>query len=115
MKKFTDKQIATFLKMINDGILYQIDTNDQVIIIDSILEEEGTDFLAKCNISTNSLIDIADECGELGYLAEQAAKTYSERYPSNKKEAPLEQLREILSLRDWAGKNEIINELNLVL
>jgi len=48
MKKFTDKQIATFLKMINDGILYQIDTNDQVIIIDSILEEEGTDFLAKC-------------------------------------------------------------------
>ena len=117
--KYTDKQIEKFKEMYRNGILEQLEDDERVEIIDNIIELDEATILASCNISTEELVDIADTMNELGCLAETAAKEYNRRYPK-----PIEKQKQVnykaeliamLGLRDWATKEDIINELNELL
>ena len=117
--KYTDKQIEKFKEMYQNGILCQLKGDAHVEIIDNIIEIDKAKILARCAISIDELIDIADSRYELDSLVGTANKEYNRRYPE-----PIEKQKQVnykselialLGLRDWATKEDIINELNELL
>ena len=114
--KYTDKQIEKFKEMYQNGILKQLEECERVEIIDNIIGIDEATILASCNIFIEELVDIADTMNELGCLAEMAAKEYNRRYPKHiekqKQVNYKSELIALLGLRDWATKEDIINELN---
>ena len=117
--KYTEKQIEKFKEMFRNGILEQLEEYERVEIIDNIIELDEATILARCSISTEELVDIADTMNELSYLANTATKEYNRRYPEpistpktpNYKQA----LIGLLGLRAWATKDDIVNELSELL
>ena len=114
--KYTYKQIEKFKEMYRNGILDQLQGSAHVEIIDDIIDIDKATILARCAISIDELIDIADSRYELGNLVETANREYNMRYPE-----PIEKQRQVnykselialLGLRDWATKEDIINELS---
>ena len=113
--KYTDKQIEKFKEMYRNGILEQLEEPDRLDIIESIIEIDEATILAGCSISIDELIEIADTRCELGDLAKSATVTYNMRYPSPigkpKQVNYKAELIAMLGLRNWATKEDIINEL----
>ena len=117
--KYTEKQIEKFKEMFRNGILEQLEEYERVEIIDNIIELDESAILARCSISTEELVDIADTMNELSYLAETATKEYNMRYPEpigNQKTPNYKQaLIGLLGLRAWATKDDIVAELSELL
>ena len=117
--KYTEKQIEKFKEMFRGGILEQLEEYERVEIIDNIISIDEATILARCSISTEELVDIADTMNELSYLAETANEEYNRRYPEpvckpktpNYKQA----LIGLLGLRAWATKDDIVSELSELL
>ena len=117
--KYTDKQIEKFKEMYQNGILQQLEEYERVEIIDNIIGLDEATILAGCSISIDELVEIADTRCELGDLAETATVTYNIRYPrpveKQKQVNYKSELIALLGLRNWATKEDIINELNELL
>ena len=117
--KYTEKQIDKFKEMFRNGILEQLEEYERVEIIESIIELDEATILARCSISTEELVDIADTMNELSVLAETATKEYNMRYPEpiGKPKTPNYKLALIglLGLRAWATKEDIVAELSELL
>lgn len=128
MKKYTEKQIESFKEMINNGIISQIDGDSELcrkIAKDIRKIEEGYFILE--NLSTSEVINEWDARGEKGHLIDSLiesydkpeiilkdiVKTYSEYlFPV---QVDRRYIIKLLGLRDYATKEEIINELKNVL
>ena len=117
--KYTEKQIEKFKEMCRNGILKQLEEYERVEIIDNIIEIDEATILARCSISTEELVDIADTMNELSYLAETATNEYNRRYqkPIEKPKTPnyKQALIGLLGLRAWATKDDIVAELSELL
>ena len=117
--KYTDKQIEKFKEMLRNGVLKQLEESEQVEIIDNIIELNEATILARCSISTEELVDIADTMNELSVLAETATEEYNRRYPEpiGKPKTPNYKMALIglLGLRPWATKDDIVAELSELL
>ena len=117
--KYTEKQIEKFKEMFRNGILEQLEEYERVEIIDNIIELDEATILARCSISTEELVDIADTMNELSVLAETATKEYSMRYPEpiGKPKTPnyKQALIGLFGLRAWATKDDIVAELSELL
>lgn len=117
--KYTEKQIEKFKEMFRNGILEQLEEYERVEIIENIIELDESTILARCSMSTNELVEIADTRCELGDLAETATKEYNRRYPEpiGKPKTPnyKQALIGLLGLRPWATKEDIVNELSELL
>ena len=117
--KYTEKQIEKFKEMFRNGILKQLEECEHVEIIDNIIELDESTILARCSISTEELVDIADTMNELSVLAETATEEYNRRYPEpiGKPKTPnyKHALIGLLGLRAWATKDDIVAELSEVL
>lgn len=128
MKRYTEKQIESFKEMINNGIISQIDGECELCrkIAHDIHEiDEG--YFTFENLSTNEIVNEWDARGEKGYLIDSLiesydkpeiilkdiVKTYSEYlFPV---QVDRRYIIKLLGLRDYATKEEIINELKDVL
>ncbi len=115
MKKFTDKQIDIFIKMLEDGILENFTESGIIDIINTIIEAQGISILSKCNIETNDFVEIAEDRCELMYLDDCVYNAINKSHKKIKEVPPKNKFIEMLGLLPWADKNDIINELNLVL
>ena len=117
--KYTEKQIEKFKEMFRNGILKQLEECEHVEIIDNIIELDESTILARCSISTEELVDIADTMNELSVLAETATEEYNRRYPEpiGKPKTPnyKHALIGLLGLRAWATKEDIVAELSELL
>ena len=117
--KYTEKQIEKFKEMYRNGILEQLEEHVRLDIIENIIEIDEATILARCSISTEELVDIADTMNELSVLAETATKEYNMRYPEpiGKPKTPnyKHALIGLLGLRPWATKDDIVNELSELL
>ena len=128
MKKYTGKQIESFKEMINNGIISQIDGDTELCrkIAKDIHEVEEGYFTFE-NLSTNEIVNQWDARGEKGYLIDSLiesydkpeiilkdiVKTYSEYlFPD---QVDRRYMIKLLGLRDYATKEEIINELKEIL
>lgn len=126
MKKYTEKQIESFKEMINNGIISQIGGECELCrkIAHDIHEiDEG--YFTFENLSTNEVINEWEQRGESWELLRRVIenqeefgkerlmktllKDYEEYFPAmdiNRKS-----MIKLLNLRDFATKEEIINEL----
>lgn len=128
MKKYTEKQISVFKEMINNGIISQIDGYPELcrIIAKDIHEiEEG--YFTFESITTNEIVNEWDARGEKGHLIDSLidsydkpeillkdiVKTYSECLLPD--QVDRKYMIKLLGLRDYATKEDIINELKDVL
>lgn len=136
--KFTPKQVASFTLMIDNGILQYICDNSEES--ESILTTIGERFaeidegkFLREQITYNSVVECADERGEVGYLAIQALDRYcnstvvGKQFENNVISALSKStgkvyvchdgmnvgkaLRQLLRLRDWATKEDILKEI----
>lgn len=128
MKKYTEKQIESFKEMINNGIISQIDGNCELcrkITKDIHNIEEG--YFIFENLSTNEIVNQWDARGEKGHLIDSLiesydkpeiilkdiVKTYSEcLFPD---QVDRRCMIKLLGLRDYATKEDILNELKEIL
>lgn len=130
MKKYTEKQIESFKEMINNGIISQIDGDCELcrkITKDIHNIEEG--YFIFENISTNEIVNQWEERGEnwdllnkiienesereKERLMKSLSKNYEEYFP--KMEINRKSMVKLLGLRDFATKEDIINELKEIL
>ena len=128
MKKYTEKQISVFKEMVNNGIISQIDGYPELcrIIAKDIHEiEEG--YFTFESITTNEIVNEWDARGEKGHLIDSLidsydkpeillkdiVKTYSECLLPD--QVDRKYMIKLLGLRDYATKEDIINELKEVL
>lgn len=136
-KKFTEKQVSVFWRMLNDGILEHLD-NDMCcdgldLLADKLAElNEGQYF--RQAMSHEMCVTMADEAGELTELANKCLTTWSKSArPESKREvlddvaknlgidlyAPLDlgdvntrkRITSMLGLQWYATNEQIINEL----
>lgn len=128
MKKYTGKQIESFKEMINNGIISQIDGDPELCRkIAKDIHEIDEGYFTFENLSTNEIVNQWDARGEKGYLIDRLierydkpeiilkdiVKTYSEYlFPD---QVDRRYIIKLLGLRDYATKEEIINELKDVL
>lgn len=130
MKKYTKKQIESFKEMINNGIISQIDGDPELCrkIVHDIHEiEEG--YFTFENISTNEIVNQWEERGESWDLLSKIIENESEREKERLMEYLSEEYEEyfpkmeinrksiikLLGLRDFATKDDILNELKEIL
>lgn len=128
MKKYTEKQIESFSKMINNGIISQIDGECELCrkIAHDIHEiEEG--YFTFENLSTNEVVNEWDARGEKGDLIGRLIESYNNpenilKYIAKDYEEYLapdkidrKYMIKLLGLRDFATKEDIIKELNEIL
>lgn len=128
MKKYTEKQISVFKEMVNNGIIFQIDGDSELcrkIVRDVHEIEEG--YFTFENISTNEVVNQWDARGEKGHLIDSLiesydkpeiilkdiVKTYSECLLPD--QVDRKYMIKLLGLRDFATKDDILNELKDVL
>lgn len=130
MKKYTEKQIKSFKEMINNGIISQIDEDCELcrkITKDIHNIEEG--YFIFENLSTNEIVNQWEERGESWdllnkiieneserekeRLMKSLSKNYEEYFP--KMEINRKTMITLLGLRDFATKEDIINELKEIL
>lgn len=128
MKKYTEKQISVFKEMVNNGIISQIDGYPELcrIIAKDIHEIEDGYFTFE-SITTNEIVNEWDARGEKGHLIDSLidsydkpeillkdiVKTYSECLLPD--QVDRKYMIKLLGLRDYATKEDIINELKEVL
>lgn len=128
MKKFTEKQIETFMSLINHNILEYMNDND---LVDSLCEiydklskvDEGRYTLS--NITMGQVVDEFNSRGENYHLAKELIddlsnsmkrallSEYKQYIP--KQEVTRKTMIDLLGLRDFATKEEILKELNEIL
>lgn len=128
MKKYTEKQIALFKEMINNGIISQIDGECELCrkISHDIHEiEEG--YFTFENLSANEIVNAWDARGEKGHLIDSLIDSYDKpeiilkdivkTYPECllPDQVDRKYMIKLLGLRDYATKEDIINELKEVL
>lgn len=132
MKKFTDKQIETFMSAINNGILEYMNDNYMIDNLDKVSDklskvDEGRYILF--NITRGQIIHEFDARGEketlitdlleshdakkVGKILTALSNTYSGLIP--KKEVTRKTMTDLLGLRDFATKEEILKEFNEIL
>lgn len=130
MKKYTEKQIESFKEMINNGIISQINGDCELcrkITKDIHNIEEG--YFIFENLSTNEIVNQWEERGESWdllnkiieneserekeRLMKSLSKNYEEYFP--KIEINRKSMIKLLGLRDFATKEDIINELKDIL
>lgn len=128
MKKYSEKQIESFKEMINNDIISQIEGDPGVCrkIAKDIREiEEG--YFTFENISANEIVNAWDARGEKGHLIDSLiesydkpeiilkgiVKTYSECLLPDKVDRKY--MIKLLGLRDFATKDDILNELREIL
>lgn len=128
MKKYTEKQIESFKEMINNGIISQIDGYPQLcrkIVHDIHNIEEG--YFVFENLSTNEIVNQWGARGEKGHLIDSLiesydkpkiilkdiVKTYSECFFPD--QVDRRYMIKLLGLRDYATKEDILNELKEIL
>lgn len=130
MKKYTEKQIESFKEMINNGIISQIDGDPELCrkIAKDIHEIEEGYFIFE-NLSTSEVINEWELRGESWDLLnkiiqneserekERLMKDLSENYEEYfpKMEINRKSMIKLLELRDFATKEDIINELKDIL
>lgn len=126
MKKYTEKQIESFKEMINNGIISQIDGDCELcrkIAKDIHKIDEG--YFTFENLTLEEIASEWDARGEdwaLLYtiinnqsesekerLMEKFSKDYKEYFPLT--EINRKSMIKLLNLRDFATKEDIINEL----
>lgn len=130
MKKYTEKQIESFKEMINNGIISQIDGYPELcrkIVRDVHEIEEG--YFTFENLSTNEIVNQWEERGESWDLLNKIIENESEREKERLMEYLSEEYEEyfpkmeinrksmikLLGLRDFATKDDILNELKEIL
>lgn len=130
MKKYTEKQIESFKEMINNGIISQIDGDPELCgkIAKDIHEIEEGYFIFE-NLSTSEVINEWELRGESWDLLNKIIENESERekdklmkYLSEnyeeyfpKMEINRKSMIKLLELRDYATKEDILNELKEIL
>lgn len=130
MKKYTEKQIESFKEMINNGIISQIDGDPELCrkIAKDIHEIEEGYFIFE-NLSTSEVINERELRGESWDLLNKIIQNESERekerlmkYLSEnyeeyfpKMEINRKSMIKLLELRDFATKEDILNELKEIL
>ena len=130
MKKYTEKQIESFKEMINNWIIFQIDGDPELCrkIAKDIHEIEEGYFIFE-NLSTSEVINEWELRGESWDLLNKIIQNESERekerlmkYLSEnyeeyfpKMEINRKSMIKLLELRDFATKEDIINELKDIL
>lgn len=128
MKKYTEKQIESFKEMINNGIISQIDGDCKLCrkITKDIHNIEKGYFVFE-NLSTNEIVNQWDARGEKGHLIDSLiesydkpeiilkdiVKTYSECFFPD--QVDRRYMIKLLGLRDYATKEDILNELKEIL
>lgn len=129
MKKFTEKEISTFKNYIKEDILSYMD-NEEVFkyCVNKIFKQCKTDIYELVNLE---MMDFANFISEVEttydteYLLRVLVKRLKSDYGYSDGEIFTEVMRAdisnrkelitILGLRDWATKEDIINEINNIL
>lgn len=128
MKKYTEKQIESFKEMINNGIISQIDGYCELCRkISTDIHEINEGYYTFESITTNEIVNEWDARGEKGHLIDSLiksydnpeiilkdiVKTYSEcLFPD---QVDRRYMIKLLGLRDYATKEDILNELKEIL
>lgn len=128
MKKYTEKQIESFKEMINNGIISQIDGDCELcrkISTDIHKIDEG--YFTFEDLTTNEIVNEWDARGEKGDLIGKLIESYDHpenilKYIVKDNEEYLlpdkidrKYMIKLLNLRDYATKEDILNELNEIL
>lgn len=132
MKNFTEKQVETFMSAINNGILeyiYDNDSTEKLEIISKKLSkiEEGRYIFG--DISANQIANEFNARGETYHLIQTlidsedqkdkrlTVKLLFDKYKQYipKKDITRKTMIDLLGLRDFATKEEILKELNEIL
>lgn len=130
MKKYTEKQIESFKEMINNGIISQINGDCELCRrIAKDIHEIDEGYFTFENVSTNEVVNEWREKGEdwdllktiinnqsernKGRLMEHLLKEYNEYFPLT--EINRKSMIKLLELRDYATKEDILNELKEIL
>lgn len=128
MKKYTEKEVEAFKKMIKGGIISQIEDDCQICrrIAKDIHQIEKGYFTFE-NLTTFEIVNEWDARGERGDLICQLidsfdnptntikniVKEYDEYLPTT--EINRKSMIKLLGLRDYATKEDILKELNEIL
>lgn len=130
MKKYTEKQIESFKEMINNGIISQINGDCELCRrIAKDIHEIDEGYFTFENVSTNEIVNEWQERGEDWILLETIINNQSERNKERLMEHLLKEYKEyfplteinrksmikLLELRDYATKEDILNELKEIL
>lgn len=128
MKKYTEKQIESFKEMINNGIISQIDGDCELCRkISTDIHEINEGYFTFESITTNEIVNEWDARGEKGHLIDtliescdkpeiilkDIVKTYSECFLPD--QVDRKYMIRLLGLRDYATKEDILNELKEIL
>lgn len=132
MKKFTEKQIETFMSAINNGILEYMNDNYMIdnleIVSDKLSKvDEGRYILS--NITNKQIANEFNNRSETYHLIRclidneyykektQTIKLLFEKYKQYipKREITRQTMIDLLGLRDFATKEDILKELNEIL
>lgn len=128
MKKYTGKQIESFKEMINNGIISQIDGDCELCRkISTDIHKIDDGYFTFESITTNEIVNEWDARGEKGHLIDtliesydkpeiilkDIVKTYSECFLPD--QVDRKYMIRLLGLRDYATKEDILNELKEIL
>lgn len=132
MKKFTEKQIETFMSAINNGILEYMNDKDYVDSLCNVSDklsdvDEGRYILS--DISANQVANEFNARGETYHLIKTlidnedekerilTVKLLFDRYKQYipKQDINRKTMIDLLGLRDFATKEDILKELNEIL
>lgn len=132
MKKFTEKQIETFVQRCNDGMIKHLCECGYVNILRKIartlIENDNGDII-NSEITINEIVSMFDERRESFHLIEELINSFDKhskvgvmnRLVSDykqyipKQEITRKTMIDLLGLRDFATKEEILKELNEIL
>lgn len=128
MKKYTEKQIETFKKMIKGGIISQIKDDCQICrrIAKDIHQIEEGYFIFE-NLTTFEVVNewnargertslicnLIDSFDDPTNIIKNIVKVYEEYLPTT--EINRKSMIKLLGLRDYATKEDILKELNEIL
>ena len=128
MKKYTEKQIESFKEMINNGIISQIDGDCELCRkISTDIHKINEGYFTFESITTNEIVNEWDARGEKEHLIDtliesydkpkiilkDIVKTYSECFLPD--QVDRKYMIRLLGLRDYATKEDILNELKEIL
>lgn len=132
MKHFTEKQIETFVQRCNDGMIKYLYECEYVNILRKIartLIENDNGNIINSEITINEIVSMFDERGESYHLAKELIDSLDERKKRSaikclftdykqylpKQDVTRKTMIDLLGLRDFATKEEILKELNEIL
>lgn len=132
MKKFTEKQVETFVQRCNDGMIEYLCECGYVNILRKIartlIESDNGDII-NSEITINEIVSMFDERGESYHLAKDLIDSLDERTRRSaikclftdykqclpKQDVTRKTMIDLLGLRAFATKEEILKELNEIL